>query len=121
MENDIRQTLKAPAVALIVTGTINGAVAFLTLVSGLFRLVAGVENLPDNEAERLGFFVGTAITYIIAFVALVAAPVIVYGGTKMLNGKSYGLVKAAAVLSILPFTSCCFLISIPIGIWVFVV
>lgn len=121
MENDSKAVLKAPAIALIVAGTINGAIAFLTLVGGVFRLVAGIESLPDNEAERFGFIFGTVITYVIALVALVAAPLIIYGGIKMLNGERIGIVKTAAVLSILPLTSCCFLIGIPIGIWVLVV
>lgn len=121
MENDIKKALKAPAIALIVAGAINGSLGFLTLVGGLFRLVTGFESLPTNEAERIGFVFGTLISYGIAIVTLLAAPVILYGGVKMLNGQSYGLVKTSAVLSILPLTSCCFLIGIPIGIWVLVV
>jgi hypothetical protein len=53
--------------------------------------------------------------------SLVAAPMIIYGAVKMLNGSSYGWAKASSILAIIPFTSCCFLIGAPIGIWALVV
>ncbi|NNE66871.1 MAG: hypothetical protein HKN33_09915 [Pyrinomonadaceae bacterium] len=117
MNNDVSKTIKTPAIALIVAGSINGAVGVAALLGGFVRLLWGNESLPVNEAERMGFIGGTVIGYGIALLTLLAAPLIIYGGTQMLSGKRYGLAKAAAIAAIIPFTNCCFLIGIPIGIW----
>jgi len=60
-------------------------------------------------------------TYGMAFLSLVLAPLVIYGAVQMMGGRKYGLSKAAAIVSILPLTSCCFLVGIPIGIWALVV
>lgn len=122
MEN-VLEKVKAPAISLIVVGSLNGIVALLSLLGGLLRLtgIMGAERLPTSEAERAGYLIGTVGGYAIAFVGLIIAPIIIYGGIKMLRGQSYGLAKTAAILAIIPFLSCCFIVGIPIGIWVLVV
>ena len=123
IDSDGIQKLKGPAIALIITGCLNGGIGVLTLLSGLMRLsgVTGRETMPADKAERIGFVVGTVATYGIALLSLVVAPIVVYGAIKMMKGTKPGLAKAAAVLSILPVTSCCFLLGIPMGIWALVV
>ena len=59
--------------------------------------------------------------YGIALVSLLLAPVIVYGAVQMMQGRKLGLAKIAAVLAILPLTSCCCLAGLPVGIWTFIV
>ena len=71
--------------------------------------------------ERFGFFAGQIAWSFVLLLGLFAAPVIIYGAVKMFNGSSYGWAKAASILAIIPFTSCCFLIGAPIGIWALVV
>jgi membrane protease YdiL (CAAX protease family) len=123
MNGDGLQTLKGPAIALIITGCLNGGIGLLTLLSGLMRLsgVSGTETMPTDKAERFGYILGTTATYAIALLSLVAAPIVVFGALKMIKGTKKGLAKASAILSILPFTSCCFLLGIPVGIWALVV
>jgi len=115
--------LKAPAIALIVAGALNAVIGLLTVLSGLLRLsgINGRETLPTNEAERFGFYVGTFIAYGGGVLGLLAAPVIIYGAIQMLKGNKYGLAKTAAILAIVPLTSCCFLLGIPVGIWALIV
>lgn len=117
--NDAISRVKAPAIGLIVVAVLNAAFAFLMLGSGLLRLLNVIDTgpAPMSGAERSGYLLGTFAGYAIAFICLVTAPVIVLGAFKMMNGKSYGLARAASVLAILPLTSCCFLAGIPIGIW----
>jgi hypothetical protein len=74
-----------------------------------------------SNAESLGFVTGQLIGLLIFVLGFVAAPIIIYGAIKMLNGSNYGWAKAASILAIIPFTSCCFLIGAPIGIWALVV
>lgn len=120
---DNLQKLRAPAIGLIIAGSLNGITGLLAILSGLFRLtgIAGKETLPSDQAERMGFMVGTIVPYMIAFLRLVLAPVIIYGAVQMMRGKKPGLAKIAAILAIIPVTSCCFLIGIPMGIWGLVV
>lgn len=123
MTEDILQKLKGPAIGLILAGSLNGAISLLTLISGLMRLsgMAGDETVPTDKAERFGYYVGTFGSYSIALLSLVVAPLVIYGAVQMMNGKKYGLAKASAILSIIPLTSCCFIVGIPIGIWALVV
>ena len=91
----------------------------MTLLSGLLRLtgLTGNEVLPTDQSERIGFFVGTVVSYCIALISLLLAPVIIYGAVQMMNGRKMGLAKIASVLAIVPLTSCCCIAGIPIGIW----
>lgn len=122
MINDVLSQVRFPAIGLIVVGVINGLAGVLTLLSGLMRL-AGVmaEKAPTDEAERLGYYVGTGFGYGLGFFSLVLAPVIIYGAVKMLGGEKIGLAKTAAILAVVPLSSCCFVLGIPFGIWALVV
>ena len=123
MRNDPIGSLRAPAIALLMTGCLNGATGLLTLVSGLLRLtgLTGNQSIPTDRAERTGFLAATIGSYSIALISLLFAPVIIYGAVQMMNGRKIGLAKIASVLAIVPITSCCFLIGIPIGIWSLIV
>ena len=121
---NVEQKVKLPAIGLLIAGIINGAFAFVMLVSGILRLIAfskGLEKLPTNEAERIGFYIGSFAGYGIGLITLLMSPVIVFGAVQMMRGKKYGLSKAVAILAILPFTACCMLVGAPMGIWAYIV
>src|SRR5262249_32669884 len=111
-----------PAVCLIITGALNASLGLYGMVSGIIQ-ISNPGNRPTtgSEAERFGFYTGQSIVLVVFLLSLVAAPVTIYGAVKMLNGASYDWAKAASILAIIPFTSCCFLIGAPIGIWALVV
>ena len=111
-----------PAVWLIITGAINAALGLFCAIIALIQ-ISNPANRPvmGSEAERLGYFVGQFAGLFAFLLGLLAAPVIIYGAVKMFNGSSYGWAKAASILAIIPFTSCCFLIGAPFGIWALVV
>ena len=121
--NDVVGKLKPPAIGLIAVGILNGVLGLVTLLSGLLRLTGLLDQggLPASEAERTGYIIGTAFGYGIAFLGLVAAPVIITGGLRMLNGRSYKFARASAILSVIPLISCCFIVGIPVGIWALMV
>ncbi len=106
---------------MLIYGIVNGSVGFLALVGGVFRLVSGGEELPAEEAERIGFIIGTFVTYGVAFASLAVAPFVIYGAVQMMGGRKYSISKAASILSLVPVASCCFFIGIPVGIWSLVV
>lgn len=123
MMTDTLLKLRAPATALIVAATLNAMIGLLALLGGVARLagVSGRETLPDNDAERIGYLTSTVATYGISLLSLVVAPLIIYGAVQMMHGKNYKMAKLAAILVLVPLTSCCFLAGIPIGIWSLVV
>lgn len=109
--------VKGPAISLLIFGCLSGAAGFIIILSGLMRLFSPKEALPTNDAERLGYLVGTVIPYGIAAISVLAAPVIVVGAMRMLKGRSRTLAQFASVLAMLPLTSCCFIIGFPVAVW----
>ena len=116
---DHLERLRAPGTALIVAATLNGMIGLLALLGGLVRLsgLSGSEQLPTDEAERIGYVSSTVVTYGVSVLSLLLAPLIIYGAIQMMRGKKYKMARVAAIVAINPFTSCCFLVSIPMGIW----
>jgi len=93
-------------------------VAVFVLLSGLARLAGNSppEHLA-NDAQRFGYLFGTVVSYGAAVASLLVAPVVIVGGISMLQGKRLSLARSAAILAIIPVTSCCCLVGIPVGIW----
>jgi hypothetical protein len=119
---DNLQKLRGPATALILAGSLNGMIGLLALLGGLMRLsgIGGRESLPVEDAERIGYMTSTVVTYSMSLLSLLVAPVIVYGAVQMMKAKNYRAARIAAILVIIPFTSCCFLVGIPMGVWALV-
>ena len=120
---DNLQKLRGPAIGLIIAGSLNGMIGLLALLGGLMRLsgIGGRESLPVEDAERIGYMTSTVVTYAMSLLSLLLAPVIIYGAVQMMKAKNYKAVRIAAILVIIPFTSCCFLVGIPMGIWALVI
>ena len=105
----------------MITGELNAALGFLAVVSG-FKEALGLADDPAlARAARIANVVGIFIVQLPVLLDLVGGPLIIYGAVKMFNGSRYGWAKAASILAITPFTSCCFLIGAPTGIWALVV
>jgi hypothetical protein len=111
--------LKFPAIGLIVAGCANAVFAALLLLSGLLRIVGDSSSVTiDSDAQRAGYIAGTVVGYGAGLVSLLLSPVVIAGGVAMFRGRNVGLVRSAAWLSLIPLTSCCCVLGIPIGIWV---
>ncbi len=123
MTNNAIDKLKIPGIGLIISGALNGFSGVALLISGLARFSSGKgkENIPTETGELVGYLIGTFGIYGVGFLSMAVSPIIIFGGTRLLKGQSRGLVIAAAILSILPLTSCCFMVSIIFGVWALVV
>ena len=121
MTIDDLQKLRGPARALIIAGSLNGVIGILALLGGLFSGIGRREGLPVDETERIGYVTGIVITDSASLISLLLAPVIIYGAVQMMKAKNYRAARIAAILVIIPFTSCCFLVGIPMGIWALVI
>jgi hypothetical protein len=104
--------LRPPAVAIIVVGVLNLLVGGYSLLS--FCLNLNAARSPSGNAGA----VATSISFqVVALLGVLTAPVIVAGGLQALQARSYGLVRAAAFLAMIPGVSCCFFLGIPAGVW----
>lgn len=122
MRDDILGKLKGPAIGLIITGILNALFGLYLIASNLIQFAMGtIQQDFSSDAERMGFYVGFWGVALLGLIGIIVAPIIVVGGIKMLKGKSYGFAKATAILAIIPFTSCCFIVGAPFGIWALVV
>ena len=54
-----RSLLTAPATALLISGILNALVALMSLAGNVFRFFDGVDEMPVDQAESIGFVIGT--------------------------------------------------------------
>lgn len=122
MMNDTLNKLKAPAIGLIIAGVMNAFTGIYLLASTLIQYSRGVLGQKfTSESEQFGFYIGFWGTAVFGVLGFLVAPVIIFGAIKMMRGQSFGLSRTAAILAVVPLTSCCFLIGIPFGIWALIV
>ena len=117
--NDTVNLIKPPAIGLIVIGAINGLTGVLSLVSIILRAAGLLAQIPSAPAGAEGSAYRTSqrLTGLIIFLSTIAAPFIIKGAVDMLKGRNYSSAKKAAILAMIPMTSCCFLLGAPIGLW----
>lgn len=120
---DTVNLIKPPAIGLIVIGAINALTGVLSLLSMILR-AAGM--LTQNAAAPAGadgaaYRTGQRLAGLIVVLSTIAAPFIIKGAVDMLKGRNYSSAKKAAILAMIPMTSCCFLLGAPIGLWALLV
>ena len=120
--NDTLNKLKAPAIGLIIAGAFNAVSGLYFLVSVLIQYSRGaLDRTFSEEAEQFGFYIGFWGTAVLGVLGFLVAPIVIYGAIQMMRGRSFSLARTAAILAVIPLTSCCFIIGIPFGIWALVV
>jgi hypothetical protein len=110
--------VNGPATGLVVVAILN----FLTSAVSLIMHLAGSSFMrgPGMEDAWARMFSGT-VGLISNLVNIGIGVLILFGGLKMKKLESFGLAVTASVLAIVPCTSPCCLVGIPIGIWALVV
>lgn len=112
--------VRAPATALLVVGILLVVLALLSIVMNL----AGFRQTPKFGNPQIDQYIqamsGTPGT-VMALVEVLIGGLVVFAALKFKRLESYGLVVAGTVLSMLPCTSSCCCIGLPIGIWILVV
>ncbi len=110
----------APAIGLMVVGVLKllSAIKLFLLLGG--PLAAGLAflgglGIPGLHGLLPGLIAGAGL--IAGGIKLVVAPLIFYGGVKMLRLQSYTWALVAAILAIVSIS----LVGLPVGIWALVI
>jgi hypothetical protein len=118
MTNETLQKLKIPAIGLIAVGILNILFGLYFLLSAFVVAYSKIDYKNFNtEQEKLIFNIGLYGIIALGILSLLVAPGIIYGALKLLRGEKSGMGKTAAILAMIPATSCSFIIGIPFGIW----
>ena len=116
------QQVAGPAIGLLVTaglGLVANLVGLIWYVMGqpLGRLPA---ELGDEVLQKL-MELSTVLGVFGSLLGLAISLLVGYGALQMLKLRSYGWSLAASVLALIPCTSPCCFLGLPIGIWALVV
>lgn len=118
-----RRLVQAPAILLIVLGAlalIGGLGALLGLTGGLLR---GLANAPEFPAEARDALLQATGRSWLGVPNLVIGVLMLLGGLKMKELRSYGLALTGSIVALIPclgINGCC-CIAIPVGVWSLVV
>lgn len=117
-----RNLVQGPATALLVTGILCMIFALIGLVGNLmgatFQPPAGeippeMKPLFDMLAQMQG-----PMAIVSSLIGLAVSGLVVYAAQKLRNLESFALVVTGTVLAMVPCTSPCCCIGLPVGIWV---
>jgi hypothetical protein len=115
-----KEKLVAPAVGLMTAGALNALSGVLFGLSGLLQLAKGTGGL-SSEYEQTGFYFGSSGVIVCALLSVVASPIVIFGASQMLRARRYSLSRTAAVLAMVPCTSLCCVLGLPVGIWALII
>jgi hypothetical protein len=109
-----RERVNGPATGLTVCAAISLVISILAAVA-LPILIFNIPNIGDEEKfQVVAQLIGVVINIPLCIVILI-------GASRMRSLSSYGWAMAAAIISAIPCTTPCCLISIGMGIWALVV
>jgi hypothetical protein len=118
------QSIKGPAIALIVTASLD----LLFGTFGLIRRQATLDmysNMPqfkDPQMQQVLHMISGPIGIISYIFQLLVTIIILVAAIRMLALKNHALAFTGAVLAVIPcLTPCCGLLTLPFGIWALVV
>jgi hypothetical protein len=113
--------VKLPAAAVIAVAIVNVVASLLVFVVTLVNAGRMDERVFGSDAERYGYLASVVLQILIAAATVIAAPFIIFGAVHMLSLSNYRLAQLAAILTLIPLTSCCCVLGVPVGIWALVV
>lgn len=112
--------VRGPGTWLIVVSSIGLAILVLAaIVDGFLLLTSFPEMIqqPGEDSERTTIVIRLAFSVVLGGVQVL----ILFGAVNMRRLRRFRLVQTAAVLSVVPCCSSCYLLGIPFGAWALVV
>lgn len=120
-----RAMVQGPATALLVTGILCVVFALIGIVGNLFG--TGFQPAPEDVPpemrqlfEMLSQMQGP-MAVVSSLIGLAISGLMIYAAQKMRALEGFALAVTAAILGMVPCTSPCCCIGLPVGIWVLVV
>ena len=111
--------VSGPAIGLMVTA---GVGIFAQLIGILLSILGiGLGSAFGEEQARYLYLFAGAMGMIIRVVLIILGVVVFLGAQRMKNLESYNFAMAAAIIALIPCTSPCCILGLPIGIWALVV
>lgn len=120
-----RAQIQGPAIGLLVTGILLVIFALIGLVGNLmgatFRPPPG--EVPPEFQQLMNVLEGMQgpMAIVSSLIGLAISGLVIFAAQKMRMLESFALVVTATILAMVPCTSPCCCIGIPVGIWVLVV
>ena len=118
--------VSGPATGLLIVGILCALASLWGMISNLLGIGFGAAgaapppNMPPQFTQYIQMMSG-GVGLVINIIALALAGLYIFASVKMRKLESYGLVMTATILSMLPCTSSCCCVGLPIGIWILVV
>jgi hypothetical protein len=125
-DSNAQSLVSGPATGLLVVGILCALASLWGVISNLLGIGMGAvggappPNMPPQFAQYMHLMAG-GVGLAINVIALALAGLYILASVKMRKLESYGLVMTATILSMLPCTSSCCCVGLPIGIWILIV
>jgi hypothetical protein len=122
--NPAADLVNGPGIGLIATGALNILFGLLRVVISLtgfgIGMFSGASGANDEMTKMIMSMAGT-VGVVFGALGVVCGGITLLGGLKLRKFESYGLCMTACILAMIPCTSPCCLVGLPVGIWVLIV
>jgi len=123
---DVSGKVKGPAIGLMATAIIGFLLQLKSLIfpTNVEDILILMEELsPDFDTEQYADVIEMATSGNVIFIlfGMALCVLVFFGGMKMMNMQSWGLALAASIVALIPCTSPCCCLGLPIGIWAIIV
>jgi hypothetical protein len=124
--SDPASEVRGPAIGILVTGVLGALMSLIGLVMNLAGMNKAQEvppGFPEQYRQMFESYMKFVEQYgsVSNVLVLVLSAVTILAGVRMMQLRSYGLVMAGVILSMIPCCSGCCCLGIPFGIWALVV
>ena len=113
-----KSRLAGPAIALLIVSILSLVTFCLFGPIGVIANMNTPEFARKPEGERVANMIGQGVGVL---VMILFNTIVTIGAFKMKSASSYGMAMTAAIVSMIPCCSPCYVLGIPFGVWALIV
>ncbi len=114
---ELRSRIELSGNLLMLVGGLGLLSALAFAVYSVVMLAIGIMAASDAGGDAIAQIIGQTVGFGCSVVMMLGlSGLVLVGGLRMKQLRSYGLALAASVLAMLPCTSACCVIGLPVGI-----